>query len=226
MRTIKSFGMFISESISPMYNGISHINENQIVPGIDLNPSGNLLGSSSPVKGKFYVSLDDDMTSLVGLDKSDPNKKVSINLFYGGEKEKGGVMLDKNSDAKYFSWMGVDNPLEREDEEMYLKNGKLEDLKNAEKATQLLGYFILRTGIFSNQEMMKSLFKTLYKLRLSYDQSKNNKAYNAFYTGIMNAANNDSKAFASLEPALKSELNKKGLMGEKFTKLWVEATKA
>jgi hypothetical protein len=74
--------------------------------------------------------------------------------------------------------------------------------------------------------MMKSLFKTLYKLRLSYDQSKNNKAYNAFYTGIMNAANNDSKAFASLEPALKSELNKKGLMGDKFTKLWAEATKA
>jgi len=224
MRTIKSFETFIGESINYISTKIGTVNETQIVQGIELNPSSQTPGQ---FKGKFYVDLSDDKTSFVGLDTSDPNTRVSINL-YGGDssEEKKGIKLDKNSEAQYFSWMSVDDPLKKDDEKMYFKSGKLEDLKNPEKATQLLGTFIIRSGIYSNKEMMKSLFKSLNKLNLSYDQAKNNKAYRAFFNGILNTVSSPDKAFASLDLSSQSKLKQAGLIGDGFKKLWYDATKA
>lgn len=222
MRTIKSFEMFIGESVTSddlKNNLLDSINEGEVIPGVQLNPSEISL---SKLKNNFYVRLSDDEVQLVGIQKdSKAGEEQQVSLTF----LKNPVDLpDGNVKGKVSAFMSL-QPLTKTGNEAatkYLNNyiiktdGSTGKLSDPATATNLLGGFLFASGTYLSDSSFKNLLSTITYLRYGKPkpQAKDNPVFVAFFSGLANASASKNAFTKMKESNLSSVLSKRG--GENF----------
>jgi hypothetical protein len=227
MRTIKSFGMFIGESVTNydlQNNIINPINEGEVIPGVQLNPGTY---DFSKLKNNFYVRLNEDTVELVGLQKDSK----------AGEEQQVSLTFVKNplelpdGKGKSSAFMSL-QPLAKTGKEAatkYLapyvvKSDGPEKLNTSATATNLLGGFLFSSGTYISNSSFENVLKAIIRLKKEtskYPSAETNGAFNSFVGGLADAANKRDAFKNMKESALSSVLVKRG--GENFTKAFQAA---
>jgi hypothetical protein len=227
MRTIKSFEMFIGESVTNhnLLNKLSNsINEAEIVPGVQLNPGTY---DFSKLRNNFYVRLDKDRVEFVGLQKDSK----------GGDEKQVSLVFVKNplelpdGKGKVSAFMSI-QPLAKTGKEgatQYLdpyivKSDGPEKLSASATASNLLGGFLFSSGTNISDSSFENVLKAIIRLKREtskYPSAETNGAFKSFMGGLVDAANKRDAFKNMKESALSSALAKRG--GENFTKAFQAA---
>jgi hypothetical protein len=229
MRTIKSFEMFIGESVTNndlQNKPINYINEAEVVPGVQLNPGTY---DFSKLKNNFYVRLDEDEVQLVGLQKdSKAGEEQQISLTF----VKNPIELpDGNVKGKISAFMSL-QPLAKTGKEgatKYLnpyivKSDGPEKLSASATASNLLGGFLFSSGTNISDSSFENVLKAIIRLKREtskYPSAETNGAFKSFMGGLVDAANKRDAFKNMKESGLSSALAKRG--GENFTKAFQAA---
>lgn len=232
MRTIKSFETFVGESNT--FDNIQEINfgqinEDQVVTGVDLNPKGNY--DQKKYYNNFYVVLNKDQVEFRSHSKNpkfpDLNQMIVLNL-----RKKPSDTSTIGMPGQYVAYLTLvtPNPGEKEQEKVMpnavVKGSELESLKTSAVATNLLGEFIVASGIDKNPTAFKNLVKAIVFLKSGpgNPDAKDNATFKAFYGGLINALNNSNAFQAMKDKELDRFLSKLG--GDNFRKEMTAAIEA
>jgi hypothetical protein len=211
MRTIKSFGMFIGESVTNydlQNNLINPINEGEVIPGVQLNPSQI---DFSKLRNKFFVELADDSVKFVGLQKdSKPGSEEYVTLTFLKEPLELPDGIGKTS--AFMSYQ----PLTKTGSEgatKYLRDYTVkgsDKLNTSATATNLLGGFL-----FSSGANLSNLLNAMTHLRFGKPkpQAKDNPTFVSFFSGLVDALNNRNAFTKMKEPDLQRFLK---ITGDQF----------
>ena len=209
MKTIKSFETFVGESNTfgnKHETNFRQINEDQIVPGVDLNPQGKF--DQKKYYNDFYVVLNKDQVEFRSHAKNpngDDNVNKMIKLTLSNKAMELGAI---GMQGQYVTFVDILTPKPGGGKEQHnvlpsslVKGSELESLKTSAVATNLLGIFIFESGIDKNPTAFKNLVKAIVKMKmdkLKYQKVESNPTFKAFYGGLINALNN-SNAFQAMK---------------------------
>lgn len=228
MKTIKSFQMFIGES-NTFDNeheiNFGQINEGEIVPGVQLNPS---TWDESKLLNNFYVRLSGGEVEFVGRQKNTeggPNKWVTLKLL-----KKPSELSAIGMQGEYVAYLTIFTPKEgggKEQEKVIsdftVKASDLGNLKNSATAANLLGGFLFASGTYISDSSFKNLLKTIVylKKKKEYIQAQENGTFTNFAAGLVDALNKRDAFKTMKEQGIATQLAKRG--GENFSKAMTAA---